>query len=813
MKIKSLVLFITFLSVASFAQEKDKKIMPQDADSERYFLPRENIHLHFNKSSYLSLETIWFKGYVIDKATGYLNLETTNVYVSLLDKNMNLIETRMFLATNGVIDGHWEIDENSESGKYYIHTYTNFMNNFEEDESSLYALEILNTKDAITLKNRNAAENASIEISIEGGQMIVDCHNTIGVRVTDCNGIGIQTVDISVLDGNNNEINRFSTNTFGYGAFQILGTKNEDYKVVVNLGPTRVERTLPRPIPRGLTMSVQNPFDKNFIMVEVKTNPETLKNIKGKSYSIIVHKNEQYRMLEFDLEQLTTQVPVDKKDLFEGINFIRLVDSQNKSLAVRIIYNHVPHSSSLTFETHKISKDSIRIRGKLPNQVANFSISALPSKTQTDFEKNAIGSQLKFNSYLNTSLESFSYYFKDYNRAKHFELDLFLLNQNVPKYNWEIFLDRKPIISHPFEKGLNIEITLNQVLPQKNKSVYKGNLISTRDMLLYQEELTASNSFLFKNVIARDSTELIFTLEKNGVLYDNSIHIYTRVLNKPSKFLRSNFKPKTDCEDKLYTRQSFNNFEFPINSKTIALDNVELVQKREQNLTKIREFGNRQARAVKINPETEKQSLVQILTANGYVVNNLLGNFTVYNFGRVDLQGNPTVPVIFLDGIPLNYNLNNNVSDQSNSLRNNLEVLRDLNIQFIDEIYFNRDDIFESRNGYVGSIKIYTRKDIPISKRNVPGLKSIKISAGFQLNKAFTNPYISDFQSEGFQKYGTIYWIPNVSTDIDGNFEFKFPNLNQESVILNIQGIDSEGNLYFENRTLEINPLKTQKPD
>jgi hypothetical protein len=811
MKLKHISLLIAFLSVSSFAQEKDSKINPQDADSERYFLPRENIHLHFNKSIYLSLETIWFKGYVIDKATGYLNLETTNVYVSLLDKNMNLIETRLFLATNGVIVGHWEIDENSESGKYYIHTYTNFMNNFEEDESSLYSLEILNTKDAITLKNRNAAENASIEISIEGSQMIVDCHNTIGVRITDCNGEGIQTADIAVIDGNSNEINRFSTNTLGYGSFQILNTKNEEYKVVVNLGPTRVERTLPKALPQGLTISVQNPFDKNFIMVEVKTNPETLKNIKGKPYNIIVQKNEQYRILEFKIEQLTTQVPVDKKELFEGINFIRLTNEENKSVAERIIFNYMPNESNITLENPIIIKDSLLAKGKIPGKVANFSVSILPKEGLSVVEKNSIVSQLKFNTYLDYPLENYPYFFKNFNRTKHFELDLFLLNQKTSKYNWERFLAHKPVVKHPFEKGLNIEINLNQVLSQKQKNTFKGNLMATSEMIVYEEPMTGDNSFVFKNVIARNSSNIIFSLMKNDLPYENQVNVYARINSGSRKFLVPQKKLNLTCEDKIFTRQTFNNFEFPVNSSTIVLDNVNLVTKREQQLTYLKEPGNKQARVVKINPETEKQSLIQIITANGYVVNNFLGNFRIYNFGRVDLSGNPTTPIVFLDGIRLNYNLNNSSGGDSN-LRNNLEVLRDLNIEFIDEIYFNRDDVFESRNGYIGSIKIYTRKDVILPKKNIPGIKSIKVSNGFQAYKDFTNPYISDFNSDSFQKYGTVFWIPNVSTDIEGNFEFKFPKLNQESVILNIQGIDSDGNLYFESRTLEIIPLKTQNP-
>ena len=37
--------------------------------SEYFKLDRENIHLHFNKTTYLTNEKVWFKGYIIEKKT------------------------------------------------------------------------------------------------------------------------------------------------------------------------------------------------------------------------------------------------------------------------------------------------------------------------------------------------------------------------------------------------------------------------------------------------------------------------------------------------------------------------------------------------------------------------------------------------------------------------------------------------------------------------------------------------------------------------------------------------------------------------
>jgi hypothetical protein len=57
-----------------------------NALSDYFLMNRENIHLHLNKSTYLTNEQIWFKGYVIEKKIKSPFYDTTNVYVSLIDE-------------------------------------------------------------------------------------------------------------------------------------------------------------------------------------------------------------------------------------------------------------------------------------------------------------------------------------------------------------------------------------------------------------------------------------------------------------------------------------------------------------------------------------------------------------------------------------------------------------------------------------------------------------------------------------------------------------------------------------------------------
>ena len=90
-------LFIYFFHLFALnAQSTEEKITKIAAD---YFeLTRENFHIQFNKINYLVGESIWFKGFVLDKNKNLLSTETTNVYLDFLNTEGNKIETNLLYA-------------------------------------------------------------------------------------------------------------------------------------------------------------------------------------------------------------------------------------------------------------------------------------------------------------------------------------------------------------------------------------------------------------------------------------------------------------------------------------------------------------------------------------------------------------------------------------------------------------------------------------------------------------------------------------------------------------------------------------------
>ena len=107
---------------------------------------REVPYVHLNKTSFFKGEEVWFKAYVLNLNTQKLHQNTSNLYCTLYDENGVYKDQKLLYVKDGVASGNFKIDSTYTSEKYYIKASTNFMRNFEEDESFLQELTIVDNK-------------------------------------------------------------------------------------------------------------------------------------------------------------------------------------------------------------------------------------------------------------------------------------------------------------------------------------------------------------------------------------------------------------------------------------------------------------------------------------------------------------------------------------------------------------------------------------------------------------------------------------------------------------------------------------------
>ena len=64
-------------------------------------------------------------------------------------------------------------------------------------------------------------------------------------------------------------------------------------------------------------------------------------------------------------------------------------------------------------------------------------------------------------------------------------------------------------------------------------------------------------------------------------------------------------------------------------------------------------------------------------------------------------------------------------------------------------------------------------------------------------------PEYESFDSNGFNKYGTIFWEGNIENE-GSVVKLSIPNLNQKSVKILIEGISADGKFISEVKTLSL---------
>ncbi|HEX8562465.1 MAG TPA: hypothetical protein VF676_05740 [Flavobacterium sp.] len=778
-----LILSLFFSAIYSQTDKATATDQVSNSISEYFKLDREIIHLHLNKNTYLSNETIWFKGYITEKKSDQPYGSTANVYVQLLDQTGKPIKSNLHFATSSTFEGYITLDQTMPTGTYFLQAYTNFMNNFYEDESSVFRITVLNPADKKTVKPQTVdMKTAEIELFPEGGVYLQGAQNTFGVKVADCNDNGIAVTDIHVLDSRGNAVVKFSTNESGYGRFDITPQPQEIYKIVGSIGGLKAEKFLPAPQLIGATLSVNNYVFPNKSVFKIKTNTASLAGFATDSLALVLHKGTSSARISFAFKPHATEhsLVIPTEQFAEGLTTIYLVDKQLNKLSERVIFTPGTAIAPIVFNIKESRRDSITISALSPLKLGAMSISVLPSATISDTSDKSIYATLLFDNILTTPIKNVSAYIANPDRKKRFDLDNVLITK-TSKYKWEDLKRNQPVeIKFPFDAGLTIKGTVNTGVSDKKDFKIKMTSLFDGDQFT---TLNDKNEFFFHNLVAVDSSRIHFSLMRKE--RSAPLKIYPQLVNGNRTFNKA-FSPRRRICTILQDVQD----DYPMLENTVLLENVTVkgVIKRD-TLVNDRVHGNSMARGFKITAEmaTNYLDVLSFIQAHGYRVSSTGAQVTITNTYARSFEGSNT-PAVFVDNSPMD----------------DFNLLRGMNLKSIEEIYINKHGYGGGGDGALGSIRIYTKKGTSGAPDIAINSQSFLVQDGFQKWRAFENPKYDNVHNPGFQNFGTIHWIPNVNTDAQGNFTFSVPNLYQQAVKLHIEGISSDGKVISEAVTVDL---------
>lgn len=775
-------------------------------------MDREIVYAHLNKSIYIKGESIGVKAYVLDKYTKQLATQAANLYCVISDEAGKVIERKLVMVTNGTAVIDFEIGDVYTSGNYTIKLYTNWMRNFKEQNLFVETIRIIDPEVEKQMISKTDDTKVDAQFLPEGGHFLYDTENTVGVIIKNDKGLGLPEIEGEIVNQNGEMVTTFKVNQFGIGKCILTPKIGNQYKVKFKYADLEHNITIDNIKPKGIAMSLTPLRDK--IALTIKTNEATLPSINKSFFKLAIHNGQELKEIAFKFGESTSEIKViPTKDIFNGLNIFTIFDANNTPILERLYFNYDGINMSTSKEENVVATtDSISII--LPYEINDakvlnsFSISVLPSQTNSFHHQN-ISSQILLQSYLKGYVERAQYYFTNVTPKKQFELDNLLITQGWSSYDWNVIFNTPPEYDYDYENG--ISYTFNS--PEKgNKQlmIYPTLNHSMTLVNLTKENRSYTAAGLFP---VEDESVRIREISDEGKALKPNLYLQFDPIKIPE--LQSNIKPLiidiSDAKSKDMDLSIATTFK-----KIEQLD--EVVINKKKDYTEIEKLNNRSAGTVEAMDETmirRYRTIDRYLRDKGFYVqmstNNNSGDFVILNnsinsfrerfvedtslagegFSPEIAQEGSSIPIVYLDGIILHQNFN---------------LLQNMSLEDIEWIEVNKAGVGGGlRAGGAGLIRIKTRPNFRFKADpdlDVYGTYDIPLK--FSVAKKFYIPEYKSYDSNFFNEFGLIDWIPNINLNENGQLEFKIQNRQLKSFKLFIEGIINNGTFISEVKELKI---------
>jgi hypothetical protein len=779
---------VIFGIISGFSQTSDLEEELVNSYGVYASVPQELIYLHTNKTDCLIGEQLGFKAYIIDKHTGKPASNTTNLYVQLVDHENNTYKEKLLQVNKGVAYGTFLIDDVFTTKNYSIKAFTNWSRNFAQPNIFKQSIRIVDSNSSPESRTLLAPDSIlAVSFMPEGGHLLVNTLNSMGIQVRDKNGFGVPNLGCQLLDENNEVLKVFQLNERGLAKVLLTPKNNTTFKLSITNKNKQQLFNLPKAEERGLSVILINRKDK--VLLNLNTNEAFLPVAKEHNYRLAIHNGSDLKSIplpSFDTTAIAHNIP--KTILFAGMNIFTVLDETNTPILERL-YFHPDKEKIQKFDSQKIesTRDSIEIQLKYEKLSATgtLSISILPETSVANNAHQSIASFALLQSYLKQPIENAAGYFTEKPEFEK-EVDLLLLTHGWSAYDWSNILhfsEKEP--HYRFEKGIQATVP--------NKKNRKRNYIAFphqgNDLRFLKPSVTESSFVTDSLFPLNEDMFRISKVETNGAFI------------KPIQNIKIEFSPNkipiVDLGNTPLGYKPMNNLgvapssqelkmTLPTEKNTIVLDGVTVSENKinDQRLKNLIDFSHGKVTVFDDNMRKRWPDVITFLQMqNGVSITRRMDSITT-NIGHV-----------YLDGLPI----------KSSMLQSSdLSLLLGLSTWDIDYIEVNRFGIGEGLRGWQGVIRIFTRTDYADAQKKPYEYLDIPYPLTFSRPTTYSLPFYSGYTNEAYDKYGVVAWLPNLNLNENGEVTFTIPKRTLEHIRLNIQGILDNGDFISEERVIRL---------
>jgi hypothetical protein len=779
-------------------------------------VPFEKVYLHLDRPYYSAGEDIWIKAYLVHGVTNELSDNSNNLNVELISPGSKIIKRLILRIDNGVGAGDFHLGDSIASGNYMIRAYTNWMRNFGDIFFFEKDIIVENQRDIKSSDQPNRIEsNEKVDVQFfpEGGPLIENVYTLLGFKAINSSGYGCD-VNGHVFSSLGDTVASFASTHLGMGSFFFLPKKGLKYFAAGYTGngiPFRVE--LPTISETGYSIKVSD-INQEYFRVTVKTNKTTLDRYPLNEMVIVgTSHNSICLTAKVKARAINNPVNLPKKEFPEGVAQITLMDTNGKTYCERVYYVHPKENYRISIiPDHEVYAPrqkvtlQISVRDTSDEPVsANLSVSVVDGNQIKGFEKKSdITSYLLLESEIRGYIEQPFYYFDTTVNERYQALDNLLLTQGWRNFVWNNLSDTVINFNYPTEEGITVSGKLRHVWSDKpiaganismalsenitpsykftktdsaGKYYFDGlNFKGPQNILVYAaDEKDIGRGLILLDSIFREPAPLNFNRSykfeataKNTSKIDAPNHIQAADNNEISDF-------KEEAARKYNIMKKYHI------TDTIALSEVEVQARRpeKENVDgRIRIYGLPDYSLTVTDKMSGYRDVIQILQGRVpglFITGDRNTGYSIWYHGQ---KG---TPLFLIDG---------NEAD--------LGAILAVSVNAIDKIEVIKESgklpLFGFRGSF-GVISVFTKRgsNSPV----LPPLNFINQRVyGYYQARTFYSPKYNVPQPE-YNKPDlrtTIFWEPNIETDIDGNATISFFNADNRAIIkVDVEGVAEPG--------------------
>ncbi len=779
MKIYQILLFFLLIPFYSSSQSKVDSLI--NNFNERSQIPEENIHLHLNKSVYVKGEDIGYTAYVIDQRTKKPSLATTNLYVQLLNDQLDVVDEKLLLVEGGISTHVFETDSLTVAGNYTIKGFTNWMRNFDQPLFAQQPLKIVDPD--ISMDSLQVEKDRKFELSIlpEGGHAVDGVFVKMGAILKDQNGYGVSATGNILKNGE--KISKFSLDENGIGSFLFLPDAESEYKFSIELPEQQVERSGLKIEDKGVSIAVAESQSK--VYVNLRTNDKTLEDRRGEEFIVAINDHQNIKVFKVSLKDYENLLAIERDSLTAGMNQISYFTQRGVHLGDRLYFNR---EGLNTNQESKVSLsrqlDSLNVNLEFKGiSKASSSVSVLPGQSKA-LPQNHIISDFYLSPYVKGNIQDPSQYFDKNDRATDFALDNLLLTQGWSMHDWRMVFENNTKFSHSWEQGITLfgginSQSIDQILLLPGR-LYGSQIISLEKN---KKEFTLTGLLPLKNEGLR------FTAQDSKGNAEK-LNLYTRFFPNKIPIFSSNtfFRPILSLSSITSLKES--SIEEFRDAETLG----EVIINFDRPDQKQKKITARSTGTVDFFDDNDRKKYINIeqyLRQNGYTV----------RFSRPD-EGGDILNIRALSG---------RVAGPPIVVLNDqpfftTDVLVGLDMSLIEYIELDNSGLSKwarglnpfGRGGSTPSPVIAISFDPTLSpyKKNKKAFSDLKVPLTFETPQEYYAPAYTNYNSNFFKNLGVIDWQGRLQVE-NGKAKFSMPYVGQNTMWFIIEGMAEDGTLIY----------------